>query len=247
MFDFGTRLAVPAARTIVFVEHEIYCCGVLVKQIKQERLDMAPIWSNLETFDGRKYAARADCILAGFPCTPVSKAGKRRAEKDERWLWPHVRRIIREVQPWVVFLENVPNLLKLGAEQILDELCSMGFATATGLFTSAETGGPIWNERLFILASSDPSRMEGLLASTNPGKLRQRRWDGEKDLQAIAAAPFESTGSFPQSLCRRGIDGDTFWLDRLKAIGNSVDPYQAGFAFYSLAKDLYAQHSHKHV
>src|SRR5262245_38127917 len=53
---------------------------------------------------------RCDVICGGFPCQPVSLAGKRRGQDDERWLWPHFSRIIRELRPRFAVVENVPGL-----------------------------------------------------------------------------------------------------------------------------------------
>lgn len=58
-----------------------------------------------------------DIITAGFPCQPVSNAGKRRGHEDERWLWPDVEAAIRRVRPRLVFLENVSALANRGGRR----------------------------------------------------------------------------------------------------------------------------------
>ena len=69
---------------------------------------------DLRTFDARAWRGVVDCVLAGFPCQPFSVAGKQLAERDERHLWPDIARIVREVEPSLVFLENVPGILVRG-------------------------------------------------------------------------------------------------------------------------------------
>src|SRR3990167_2384765 len=101
----------PTARTVCYIEREVFCVAVLVEKMRNKQLDDAPVWSDLTTFDGKPWRGVVDCIIAGFPCPPVSVAGKQLGASDERWLWPELKRIIGEVRPSFVFLENVPGLL----------------------------------------------------------------------------------------------------------------------------------------
>lgn len=108
--DEGLRLALPAARVRCFVECEAACIAVLVQAMEEGRVDPAPVFTDVQRFDGRPYRGRVDILIGGFPCTPFSLAGKRRGTEDERHLWPHFARIIEEVQPRIVLCENVPGL-----------------------------------------------------------------------------------------------------------------------------------------
>ena len=51
--DLGLRLALPAARTVCYVEVEAFACEVLASAMGDGRLDEAPVWTDLRTFDGR--------------------------------------------------------------------------------------------------------------------------------------------------------------------------------------------------
>jgi len=53
-----------------------------------------------------------DVIAGGFPCQPISQAGERKGRTDERWLWPEFARIVRELRPRYVLVENVAALLR---------------------------------------------------------------------------------------------------------------------------------------
>jgi DNA (cytosine-5)-methyltransferase 1 len=150
--DNGVKLAVPDARTVCYVEIEAYCCEVLASQMEKGTLDAAPIWTDLKTFDGKPWRGVVDCIIGGYPCQPFSVAGKRQGSDDPRHLWPHIARIIREVQPLSCFFENVAGHLTLGFSDVVRELGEMGYRTAAGLFTAAEVGASHKRERLFILA-----------------------------------------------------------------------------------------------
>lgn len=158
--DLGVRLAEPAARTVCFVEIEAYACAILAARMAENALDPAPVWTNLRTFDGKPWRGTVDCITAGYPCQPFSVAGKQRGAEDPRHLWPDVFRVVREIRPAFCFFENVGGHLRLGFEQVHDDLRSVGYRVKAGLFTAQEVGTPHKRERLFILAYAQSARDE---------------------------------------------------------------------------------------
>src|SRR3990172_9327215 len=109
--DLGLRMAEPAARTVLYVEHEATACLQLVARMEDGSLDPAPLWTDLRTLDGRPWRGVVDCLIGGIPCQPHSVAGKRLGAADERDLWPDTARVIGECRPEWVFIENVPGLL----------------------------------------------------------------------------------------------------------------------------------------
>jgi DNA (cytosine-5)-methyltransferase 1 len=147
------------------VERETYAAATLVARMEDASLDRAPLWDDVATFDGRPWRGAVDIVTAGYPCQPFSVAGKRRGADDPRHLWPHVARIIGEIKPPFVFLENVAHHLCLGFPDVASGLVGMGYKLAAGLFTAAEVGAPHKRERLFILAIregdelADPARL----------------------------------------------------------------------------------------
>jgi DNA (cytosine-5)-methyltransferase 1 len=140
--DLGLRLAMPDARTVCFVEIEAYACALLAARMDENALDQAPVWTNLRTFDGKPWRGTVDCITAGYPCQPFSVAGKQLADKDPRHLWPDVFRVVREVEPAFCFFENVAGHLRLGFEQVHDDLRSVGYRVKAGLFTAQRSRCP---------------------------------------------------------------------------------------------------------
>lgn len=150
--DLGVRLAVPGARTILYVEREITAVGVLASRIRDGRLDDAPVWADLSSLDARQWRGAVDLVVAGFPCQPVSIAGRRRGQDDDRWLWPDVCRVIAETEAPVAYLENVTGLLTKGADEVLDELAAMGLDTEWGCYSAAQAGAPHLRDRWFALA-----------------------------------------------------------------------------------------------
>jgi DNA (cytosine-5)-methyltransferase 1 len=139
-------------RAICHVEREAYATTVLVARMEEEALDPAPVWDDIKTFDGIPWRGVVDLVTAGYPCQPFSLAGKGLAERDPRHLWPHVRRIIGECGPSLVFLENVPGHVKRGFASVVADLQRMGYVVSAGLFSAEEVGAPHRRQRLFALA-----------------------------------------------------------------------------------------------
>ena len=156
--DLGIKLAFPGARTICHVEREAACCQILASRMEEGRLDPAPVWTDLHTFTGRDWSGTVDIIAAGYPCQPFSLAGKGLAEKDPRHLWPEVKRIIREVQPRAVVLENVQGHVKRGLDKVLLDLHELGFDAEWGVYSAAQAGAPHRRNRIFVLAYSRSRR-----------------------------------------------------------------------------------------
>ncbi len=171
-FELGLRLAGINARTVAHVERDTYAAATLVARMAEAHLDQAPIWDDLTTFDGAAWRGRVDCITAGFPCQPFSAAGSRLGVEDDRWIWPAIKRIIFDVGPSYVFLENVPQLVRGGLAFVLSDLAELGFDAEWGLHSAAEVGAPHKRERFWLLAysASNQSRELGNTKGVKPVK-----------------------------------------------------------------------------
>jgi len=152
-FELGLRHAGVECRTVGHVERDSYAAAVLVERMEQERLDLAPIWSDLDTFDAQPWAGRVDLVTAGFPCQPFSAAGQRKGTDDDRWLWPSIGRIVRDVGPLYVFLENVPGLVRAGLPHVLADLADLGFDAEWGLLAASDVGAPHRRQRFWLVAA----------------------------------------------------------------------------------------------
>lgn len=99
--------------TVLYVEKEPYADGILMSRFRSGDFPFAPIWDDVTTFDGRPWRGLVDSISGGFPCTDVSFAGKRQGVKEgtRSGLWSEYCRIIGEVGPRFVLIENVTGLL----------------------------------------------------------------------------------------------------------------------------------------
>jgi DNA (cytosine-5)-methyltransferase 1 len=150
--DLGVRLARSDHRLVGVVERQAYCAAVLVARMGDETVEQAPIWSDLRTFDPAPWRGAVDLVTAGFPCQPVSVAGKRLAQADERWLWPEVWRVARGVGCRYLFVENVPGLVSAGLADILADLAACGWDAEWDCVSAASVGAPHLRDRFFLLA-----------------------------------------------------------------------------------------------
>jgi len=168
--ELGLRIALgDDYRCVVYVEREAYAAATLVARMADQTLDTAPVWDNLSTFDGKPWRGIVDLVSAGFSCQPWSPAGKRLGIEDERWIWPDIARVICEVGPEWVFLENVGGLVRGGIELVLRDLAAQGFDAEWDCVSAAEVGAPHIRERLYILAHSDAPGLRGIGCSRVSG------------------------------------------------------------------------------
>ena len=168
--ELGLTLALPGYRAVDYVEREAYAAAVLAARMEDGCLAPAAVWDDLATFAGRDFRGLVDIVSAGIPCQPFSVAGKRLGLADERWLWPALARIVKEVRPAFVFLENVPGIARHGLGEILRDLAACGFDAEWDCFTAAEEGYPHLRKRLFLLAGH-PLRAGGFQsAAPSPGE-----------------------------------------------------------------------------
>ena len=185
MLDEGLRAGCEffgiEQRTVCYVEREAFAAATLVKHMEAGVLDAAPIWSDLITFDGAAWRGRVDCITAGFPCQPHSVAGKRKGTDDERWLWQDIARIIRDVSPRFVFLENVRGLLSSGGfTPVITALVTLGFDIEWGVLAASQVGATHQRERVFILAYRDRLRQQQPHRANS--KVQRRAIDSSKGM-----------------------------------------------------------------
>ena len=107
-------------KTVAFCEVDTYCQSVL-----RRHWPSVPVHGDIRTLQGGDIGT-VDMVTGGFPCQPFSLAGQRKGRTDERFLWPEMLRVIRECQPSWILGENVPGIISLGVDQILDDLAHGG-------------------------------------------------------------------------------------------------------------------------
>ena len=153
--DLGIGRAFPGARPLLYVECEVFAAEILVARMEDGSIPEAPILSDVAELDGNEWRGRVDYVCAGWPCPPVSHAGKRAGSSDKRWLWPHVARVLGETQARWFLGENVAGLLSsnTGREfaEVLADLDTLGYDVAWGSFRASDVGAPHRRERVFLL------------------------------------------------------------------------------------------------
>jgi DNA (cytosine-5)-methyltransferase 1 len=91
---------------------------------------------------------RPDEIHAGFPCQPISAAGRQHHREDARYLWPDVARIVHVTRPRAVWLENVERIVSIDhgsvLHEVLDDLRSLGYFTRWTVIGACATGLAAW-------------------------------------------------------------------------------------------------------
>ena len=146
-------------RTVCAVEWEPHPASVLVARQNCVILPAFPIGDDVQTFDGRPWRGIVDVVSGGFPCQDISAAGKGAGIDGERsGMWSHMARIIGEVRPRYVFVENSPVLTSRGLHRVLGDLASLGFDARWGVVSAADVGAPHQRDRIWIVGDSSRKR-----------------------------------------------------------------------------------------
>lgn len=132
-----------------FVEIDPHCRNVLARHWPG-----LPIYGDITAIDWSGVEP-VDVLAGGFPCQPVSNAGKRLGTEDERWLWPEFARAIRTLRPRYVLVENVAALLGRGFEHVITDLAALGYDAEWDCIPAAAVGAPHLRDRLWLVAYPD--------------------------------------------------------------------------------------------
>jgi DNA (cytosine-5)-methyltransferase 1 len=140
-------------RTVCAVEWEPYPASVLLARQNDGMLPPFPVWDDVQTFDGRPWQGIVDVVSGGFPCQDISAAGGGAGIEGERsGMWKEMARVICEVRPRFVFVENSPMLTSRGLGVVLGDLAEMGFDAKWGVLGAADVGAPHQRDRMWIVA-----------------------------------------------------------------------------------------------
>lgn len=116
-----------------------------------------PRWRDIRTLTGDSFYERTglrtvDIVSGGFPCQPFSLAGKRKGKDDDRYLWPEMLRVIRELRPTWVIGENVPGIVNMALDKVLSDLEGEGYTAQPFIIPACGVDAPHRRDRVCIVA-----------------------------------------------------------------------------------------------
>ena len=236
------------------VELEEYPRRVLLQRQRDGILPWFPVWDDVRTFDGKPWRGRVDVVCGGFPCQDISSAGKGAGIDGERsGLWSEMARVICEVRPRFVFVENSPMLTSRGLGRVLGDLATLGFDARWGVLGADDAGAPHIRKRIWILANarSGWGQDHELCAGRNqPGvcgqelahpnsrgctlRMGRERCEGQTTHDGHAGR----TEWLPEPPVGRLAHGVANRVDQLRALGNGQVPQVARLAWETLYSRL---------
>src|SRR5438132_4460857 len=129
------------------VENDTFCNKVLAKNFP-----LAQRYGDIRTIRSHDLSP-VDALIGGFPCQDVSDAGSRTGLEGERsGLWSEFARLVRELQPKYVCVENVAALLYRGLDRVLADLSACGYNAEWQVLPACAFGFTHLRERLFLVA-----------------------------------------------------------------------------------------------
>ena len=227
--------------TVAFCEIEDFPRRVLAKHWPK-----VPCYHDIRELTAARLAAdgiAVDAICGGFPCQDISNAGKRAGIEGERsGLWTEYARLIGELRPRVVFVENVSALLGRGLDRVLGDLAALGYDAWWDCIPASAVGAPHQRDRLWLVAY--PSRQLPHRSGPSGQGLRAELADGGQDVADASSARSQrqqqagpatgpvygpSNGSHSgwwstEPAVGRVVDGLPDRAHRLKGLGNAVVP-----------------------
>lgn len=195
-----------------------------------------PKWRDIRKLTGEDFREKTglrtvDVVSGGFPCQPFSLAGKRLAEKDERYLWPEFMRVVKELRPRAVVGENVPGILSSIHDSVCSDLEKENYQVWTFCVPAYSVGAHHERYRVAIVAiNQSQPRLQANSQADSAGMQREsrkytgvRNWDDLPGTYwAIHQPPiFGMADGIPG-----GMDGRIKYKNRMTALGNAVVPQQ---------------------
>jgi DNA (cytosine-5)-methyltransferase 1 len=220
--DLGLQMT-GGFETRWFCEIDPYCQRVLAKHWPD-----VPCYGDIRELRGSDVEP-VDVLVGGFPCQPVSIAGRRLGESDPRWLWPHFARFICTVQPRWALLENTTGLLSSGMGSVLRDLAQSGYDAEWRVLSAAELGAPHLRDRVWIVAYPSEPRLpfwggSSLAGSREPQPKSQRRGSVFDELQDDTGLATDQGWWAVEPAVGRVAHGIPNRVDRLRGLGNAVVP-----------------------
>lgn len=213
--------------TVAFCEIEPFCQKILAKHWPG-----VPCYDDVRTLTAASGIGTVDVICGGYPCQPFSTAGKRAGDKDDRHLWPEVRRLLDEFRPAWFIGENVAGHISLGLDEVLSDLEALNYTARPFVIPACAVDAPHRRDRVWIVSHANESRkpdgpvnaeaseLRGLAGAVANGKVNGRRQGQPHSRRSDAGIePREKCGLGND--CKAMADADEARLQGRKKAGNA--------------------------
>jgi DNA (cytosine-5)-methyltransferase 1 len=223
---FSLGLERAGFETVAFCEVKPYARRVLAQQFPG-----VPIYGDINHLTASRLAAdgiAVDAICGGFPCQDISPVGTRLGIGGLRsGLWSEYARLVRELRPRYVIVENSADLLRRGLGDVLGDLSECGYDAEWSVFSACRMGAPHARDRVFLVAYPNGEREEASRAKGDghdaaPHGRRVRPEHIHPAALAIGRTVWTAPAGEPD--VARVADGVPDRVDRNDALGNAVVP-----------------------
>jgi DNA (cytosine-5)-methyltransferase 1 len=235
-------------------ENDPFCRRVLKYRFKE-----STGYEDIRKTDFREWSGKIDVLTAGFPCQPFSTAGQRKGADDDRYLWPEIIRVIREVRPRWFIGENVAGItsmvqpvgeIEMGRqtdlfgenyrkicvreryiiETVCQDLEQAGYTVRTVLIPACAVGAPHRRYRVFFIADTAGDGLQ--MAVSQNSKMLTEHIPNWRDFPTQSPVCRGNAG-LPDGLA--GITGPRWKRESIKAFGNTIVPQ----VIYEIFKAIY--------
>lgn len=207
-------------RPIAYCEIDPFCQSVLQRNMQLNRLPRAPVFQDVRTLTRKNLGrSKVDIITAGFPCIGFSNLGNKQGfENPQSSLFSEVVRLVDELHPSFVFMENVPRILDLGMKDIIVEFTRRGYDLSWCVCSAQQVGALHVRRRWFCLAYKPEKAVKASLSGLTDYKPFANQWKRH----ATTAPP------------RMSIQDVKLHKERDATLGNAVVPDAVRQAFVHL-------------
>ena len=210
-FDLGLERA--GFQTAWFCEQDEFCQRVLAKHWPD-----VPCYPDICELDGRDVEP-VEVLCGGFPCQDLSYAGRGAGIEGERsGLWSEYARLVGELRPRYVLVENVPALLVRGLGRVLGDLAALGYDAEWDCIPASAVGAPHYRDRIWLVAYPERKGLERHRPNAGESKEPEPRY---------GCIPGQAAQWQVEPNVGRVANGIPDRSHRIKALGNALVPQVA--------------------